>query len=89
MARVRVQQALDGRDCPRVLRHTHGGRPRQLINLYAADPAGSAKTYESIEGDTFRRRRKDEALGETLVFERDSRGTVVSLLTEGYRYFRQ
>jgi hypothetical protein len=34
-------------------------------------------------------RRKDEALGETLVFERDSRDTVVSLLTEGYRYFRQ
>jgi hypothetical protein len=61
----------------------------QVIDLYANDPAGSARPYEHVEGDTFRRRRKDTALGETLVFERDGRGTVVSLLTDGYRYFRQ
>ena len=61
----------------------------QVIDLYANDPAGSARAYEHVEGDTFRRRRKDEALGETLVFERDGGGAVVALLTDGYRYFRQ
>ena len=94
MARVKAQQALEGRfgwpGLPEgfYVIPTADGHV-QLIDLYANDPAGAAKTYEPIEGDTFRRRRKDEALGETLVFERDSRGAVVSLLTEGYRYFRQ
>ena len=60
-----------------------------VINLYSRDPAGSAMTFAPAEGDTFRRVRKDGALGETLVFERDDRGQLVSYLHEGYRYFRR
>ena len=60
-----------------------------VINLYASDPAGSALTFAPVEGDTFRRVRRDGALGETLVFERDDSGRLVSYLHEGYRYFRR
>jgi hypothetical protein len=60
-----------------------------VINLYASDPAGTAQTFAPVEGDTFRRMRKDGAMGETLVFERDDSGKLVSYLHEGYRYFRR
>jgi CubicO group peptidase (beta-lactamase class C family) len=94
LARVRKLQELEGRfgwpGLPEGFYVIPAADGRlQVIDLYANDPAGSARPYEHVEGDTFRRRRKDTALGETLVFERDGRGTVMSLLTDGYRYFRQ
>jgi CubicO group peptidase (beta-lactamase class C family) len=94
LARVRTLQELEGRfgwpGLPEGFYVIPAADGRlQLVDLYGNDPAGSARAYEHVEGDTYRRRRKDEALGETLVFERDDRGAVVSLLTEGYRYFRQ
>lgn len=93
LERVKKQQELEGRyEWPGlpsglyVIPTADGNL--QTIDLYADDPAESAMTYEHVEDDTFRRRRKDESLGETLVFERDGRGRVASLLTHGYRYLR-
>jgi CubicO group peptidase (beta-lactamase class C family) len=61
----------------------------QVIDLYSDDPVKSAMTYEYVEDDVFRRKRKDKSLGETLIFERDGNGRVASFLTHGYRYSRR
>ena len=39
--------------------------------------------FKHIEGDTFRRIRDDEELGETLTFQRDENGKVVSMSKHG------
>ena len=57
----------------------------QAIQLFSDNPASSPATYVHVEGDTFRYKRKDEDLGATLMFERDSKGEIVSLLFDGYR----
>ncbi|TDQ32988.1 serine hydrolase [Zeaxanthinibacter enoshimensis] len=53
----------------------------QLVELYlpADNPAEAMTFYKHIEGDTFRRVRDDDELGETLEFERDANGRVTRL----------
>ena len=46
------------------------------LPLPAENPAESMTFYRHIEGDTFRRVREDDELGETLVFERDENGNI-------------
>jgi CubicO group peptidase (beta-lactamase class C family) len=60
----------------------------EIISLYSDNPAKWASTYRHVEGDLFRRVRKEGDLGETLLFEKDDKGRVISLLTHGYRYTR-
>ncbi len=48
-----------------------------MINLPTTSPAEAMTFYKHIEGDTFKRLRDDEELGETVVFERDAAGKVV------------
>ncbi|QBA64607.1 serine hydrolase domain-containing protein [Muriicola soli] len=50
-----------------------------MINLPTRTPADNITLYKHIEGDTFRRIRDDDELGETVVFERNAEGKV-------YRY---
>ena len=59
-----------------------------MISLYSEDPSQDSLAFRHVEGDLFRRIRKDRDLGESLLFERDSDGKVRSILWEGYRYTR-
>jgi CubicO group peptidase (beta-lactamase class C family) len=47
-----------------------------MFGLPSGNPAESLTLLKHIEGDTFRRVRKDETLGEEVVFERDKTGKV-------------
>ena len=49
-----------------------------MLNLPTADPAKGMTLYKHIDGDTFKRIRDDESLGETVVFQRDAQGRVIS-----------
>jgi CubicO group peptidase (beta-lactamase class C family) len=47
-----------------------------IFGLPSGNPAQSLRLLKHIEGDTFRRIRKDETLGEEVLFERDKTGKV-------------
>jgi CubicO group peptidase (beta-lactamase class C family) len=49
------------------------------INLRAGDPASDVVFLRHISGDTFRRVRSDQTLGEEIRFERDASGKVTRL----------
>ena len=49
-----------------------------MLNLPTADPAKGMTFYKHIDGDTFKRIRDDESLGETVVFLRDAQRKVIS-----------
>lgn len=53
------------------------------ISLPTDNPANSMTLYKHIEGDTFRRIRKNDDLGETVVFERDENGQVYRMKQHG------
>lgn len=46
------------------------------LDLPSEKPGDSMTFFKHIEGDTFRRIRDDDELGETLVFERDENGNI-------------
>jgi hypothetical protein len=50
-----------------------------VFGLPSENPAKGLTLLKHIEGDTFRRLRKDETLGEEVVFERDETGKVVRM----------
>jgi len=50
-----------------------------VFGLPSENPAKDLTLLKHIEGDTFRRLRKDETLGEEVVFERDKTGKVVRM----------
>lgn len=54
-----------------------------LLGLPTDDPAARLTRLEHIEGDTFRRIRDDDDLGEEVVFERDASGRVVRMWQHG------
>lgn len=47
------------------------------FSLPSTNPANEMELLKHIEGDTFRRIRKDKTLGEAFIFERDASGKVV------------
>ncbi len=53
------------------------------LGLPSEKPGDSMIFYKHIEGDTFRRIRKDNELGETLVFERDKNGDIIQYKSHG------
>ncbi|MGC1205232.1 MAG: serine hydrolase domain-containing protein [Flavobacteriaceae bacterium] len=53
------------------------------LGLPSEKPSKSMTFYKHIEGDTFRRIRDDEELGETLVFERDKNGKIIHYKQHG------
>ncbi len=54
-----------------------------VLGLPSERPGDSMTFYKHIEGDTFRRIRDDEELGETLVFERDENGKIIRYKQHG------
>lgn len=52
----------------------------QLVMMYlpTREPVEAMTLFKHIEGDTFKRVRDDGELGETVVFQRDSQGKVIS-----------
>jgi hypothetical protein len=50
-----------------------------VFGLPSENPAKGLTLLKHIEGDTFRRLRKDETLGEEVKFERDKAGKVVRM----------
>ena len=57
------------------------------INLPSSNPANSMSLFKHIEGDTFRRIRSDDSLGEHVYFYRDEEGTVFKYSQHGnYNY---
>jgi CubicO group peptidase (beta-lactamase class C family) len=54
-----------------------------ILKLPSENPGDSMTFYKHIEGDTFRRIRENEELGETLIFERDKNGSIVQYKTHG------
>ncbi len=54
-----------------------------LIDLYTDEPGDDVTSLEHVEGDTFRRRRDEGDLGETVRFERDETGAPVKLWQHG------
>jgi CubicO group peptidase (beta-lactamase class C family) len=50
-----------------------------VFGLPSENPGKSLTLLKHVEGDTFRRVRKDETLGEEVVFERDKAGKVVRM----------
>lgn len=61
---------------------TWGGK-LVILNLPADNPERAMTFFKHIEGDTFRRIRDDEELGETLVFERDENGVITQYRQHG------
>ncbi|MDN3644496.1 serine hydrolase [Lutimonas halocynthiae] len=53
------------------------------LSLPSEEPAEAMHFYKHIEGDVFRRIRKDKTLGETLTFIRDKDGKIVKLERHG------
>lgn len=58
----------------------------KLVSIYlpSEKPEEDMTFYKYIEGDTFRRIRDDEELGETLIFERDKNGKITKFISHGY-----
>lgn len=54
-----------------------------IMSLPSSKPAKSITLFKHIEGDTFQRIRDDEELGETITFQRDVDGKIVSLKRHG------
>ncbi|WP_165499079.1 serine hydrolase [Gramella sp. KN1008] len=54
-----------------------------LLSLPSDNPQEDLTFYKHIEGDTFRRIRDDQELGETLVFERDESGQIIRFKSHG------
>lgn len=48
-----------------------------ILRLPSQNPGEDMTFYERMEGDTFRRIRDDDALGESLVFERNADGSII------------
>lgn len=58
-----------------------------MLNLPTNSPAKTMNLYKHIEGDTFKRIRSDDELGEKLLFERDKDGNIVRMkIFENYIY---
>lgn len=53
------------------------------LDLPSEKPGSSMTFYKHIEGDTFRRIRDNDELGETLVFERDRNGDIIQYKSHG------
>ncbi len=53
------------------------------ISLPSDKPEATMTFYKHIEGDTFRRIRDDDELGETLVFERDANKNIIHYISHG------
>ena len=53
------------------------------LQLPSEKPGDFMTFYKHIEGDTFRRIRDDDELGETLVFERDENGNITQYIRHG------
>jgi len=53
-----------------------------LMGLPTDNPSDALTRYKHVDGDTFRRIRDDDELGEALIFERDAQGSIT-----GYRVF--
>ena len=61
-----------------------------LLELPTKSPAESMKLYKHIEGDTFKKIRSNDELGEKLLFERDEDGNVVRMkIFENYIYTKE
>jgi|AntRauMFilla1563_2_1112583.scaffolds.fasta_scaffold05405_2 CubicO group peptidase (beta-lactamase class C family) len=54
-----------------------------MLPLPADNPSKAMILFKHIEGDTFRRIRDNEELGETLVFERDQNGKIIQFERHG------
>lgn len=61
---------------------TWGGK-LVTLGLPSENPGDAMTFYKHIEGDTFRRIRDDEELGETLVFKRDKNGKIIHYIQHG------
>ncbi len=61
---------------------THNGKLVSL-GLPSKEPSDSMSFYKHIEGDVFRRIRKDKNLGETLTFIRDENNKVIKIERHG------
>lgn len=60
-----------------------------VIDIFAPKPVETLITLVHEEGDRFRRQRDDKTLAESVNFERDERGRVVSFVHHGYRKTRR
>jgi hypothetical protein len=58
------------------------------IGFPTDSPADAMTLYKHVEGDVFRRVRKDGKLGETLVFERNASGQIIRMKSHGNYSFR-
>ena len=54
-----------------------------MMYLPSDSPADAMNLYKHIEGDTFRRIRENDELGETVVFQRDDQGKVTHFTSHG------
>ncbi len=57
-----------------------------VLDLPTDAPGDNMTFYQHIEGDTFRRVRDNETLGETFVFERNQQGYIISVQTHNNNY---
>lgn len=53
------------------------------LSLPSDNPGEALTFYKHIEGDTFRRIRDNDELGEALVFERDKKGNIIQYISHG------
>ena len=55
------------------------------LPLLSSDPVSGLQEWVHEEGDRFRRKREDDTLAEAIIFERDDKGRVKSLMHHSYR----
>ena len=54
-----------------------------ILSLPSEKPEAAMSIYKHIEGDTFRKIRENDELGETLVFERDKIDNIIQYKSHG------
>ncbi|MEL6874476.1 MAG: serine hydrolase [Pseudomonadota bacterium] len=57
--------------------------------IFNNDPAENMEIWKHVEGDTFRRKRKDDTLAEAITFERGADGRVTGYAQHSYRYSKR
>jgi CubicO group peptidase (beta-lactamase class C family) len=60
-----------------------------FISLLSNEPVEDLETWVHKEGDIFQRKRDDDTLAETIIFERGADGHVVSMVQHGYRSLKR
>jgi CubicO group peptidase (beta-lactamase class C family) len=60
-----------------------------VLPIFGSDQIGNIETWVHDKKDTFRRKRDDDSLAETIIFERNADGKITGVVQHGYRSIKR